>query len=166
MRIVLCSKCSLHYRPTMGECPHCVRSPPLSYRKSLTMVTTLLGLSLIGCGDKEEDTAMMDDSATQDTSMEETAEPPYGVGALDEDGDGFLWEEDCDDSDPFTFPGAAENDSTTECMKDSDGDGFGDDGTGLFVSGTDCNDNDATINPSASEVLEDGIDQDCDGVAQ
>ncbi len=32
---------------------------------------------------------------------------------------------DCDDTDPFTFPGSAELDSTTTCMKDADGDGYG-----------------------------------------
>jgi hypothetical protein len=58
---------------------------------------------------------------------------------------------------------------------DADGDGYGDELTGSYVctvaSGyttrtgdTDCNDNDATINPGAAEVADDGIDQDCDGV--
>ena len=32
---------------------------------------------------------------------------------------------DCDDLDPFTFPGSAENDSATSCMRDADGDGYG-----------------------------------------
>ncbi|WP_406828748.1 PHB depolymerase family esterase [Microbulbifer sp. ARAS458-1] len=38
---------------------------------------------------------------------------------------------------------------------DSDGDGFS--------SGSDCNDQDASINPAATEICDDGIDQNCSG---
>ena len=48
---------------------------------------------------------------------------------VDDDEDGFTADEDCDDTDPNTYPGVAEFDSVTDCMKDSDGDGYGDDGT-------------------------------------
>ena len=34
---------------------------------------------------------------------------------------------DCDDADPVTYPGAAFNESTTACMTDFDGDGYGED---------------------------------------
>jgi hypothetical protein len=44
----------------------------------------------------------------------------------DADGDGFDCD-DCDDADPFTYPGAAYMESASDCMRDEDGDGWGDD---------------------------------------
>ncbi|MBW2253706.1 MAG: SUMF1/EgtB/PvdO family nonheme iron enzyme [Deltaproteobacteria bacterium] len=69
---------------------------------------------------------------------------------------------DCDDTDEFAFPGAAVSDSPTECMRDSDGDSYGDDTSeALFVSGTDCEDANALINPGMAEFLN-AVDDDCD----
>ncbi|MFH1464392.1 MAG: MopE-related protein, partial [Pseudomonadota bacterium] len=57
-------------------------------------------------------------------------------------------------------------DSATACMRDHDGDGWGDaiPGAGRIVPGSDCDDGDDAIQPGAVEVC-DEIDQDCDGVA-
>ena len=45
----------------------------------------------------------------------------------DADNDGFLsCKGDCDDSDAYTYPGAAELESSNACMRDADQDGFGD----------------------------------------
>ena len=65
--------------------------------------------------------------------------------------DTWLWDEDCDDNDPHTYPGAAEQDSETDCMRDFDGDGFGDSAPeqSSVVPGTDCDDSDANVNPEA-----------------
>lgn len=55
---------------------------------------------------------------------------------------------------------------------DGDGDSYGDPATGtatirpprLYVAdGSDCNDNDPSINPDANEVFGDGVDSNCDG---
>jgi len=88
----------------------------------------------------------------------------------DEDEDGWLSDEfdggDCDDHQADTFPGAAEHDSDSACMVDSDGDGFGSEtpgGVGVNP-GTDCDDGDATRHPGATEVDGDGVDSDCNGV--
>ena len=72
---------------------------------------------------------------------------------------------DCDDLDPFTFPGSAENDSSTSCMRDVDADGYGDSApTNTSVTaGTDCDDMQPSISPAGTEIPADGVDQNCDG---
>ena len=71
---------------------------------------------------------------------------------------------DCDDLDPFTYPGVAQLDSTTLCLRDLDGDGYGDDSpaNSSVSAGTDCDDAQAAISPSATEIAADGQDQNCD----
>ena len=75
---------------------------------------------------------------------------------------------DCDDADPLAFPGAAILEPTPfggdpECMRDHDGDGYGDaSATGSITVGSDCDDTDADVHPDATEVC-DGIDTNCDG---
>jgi hypothetical protein len=95
---------------------------------------------------------------------------------------------DCDDQDETINPNASdicdgldndcdgifEEDAVfTTYFTDQDNDGFGDDatatelcvdpGTGFSLTGGDCDDQDETINPNASDVC-DGLDNDCDGI--
>ena len=109
-----------------------------------------------------------DDAIDTSTWYEDGDGDGYGTSdssttACDAPSDYVSDDTDCDDSDSNTHPGAAENDSSTDCMTDSDGDGYGDSGaTGDVVAGTDCDDSDSGINPGASESVADGVDQDCD----
>ena len=94
---------------------------------------------------------------------------------VDRDGDGFGSPgvpecpagamDDCDDTDPLTNPGAAEQcdglDNNCDGIvvydeADNDSDGW------MFCEG-DCDDADPTVNPGASELC-DGLDTNCDGV--
>ncbi len=87
----------------------------------------------------------------------------------DADGDGFALLGtsggiiDCDDFDDTCFPGAAPLDDPVACMRDRDGDDYGDDQAAPPINpGTDCDDNDLLSYPGAPELPDDGIDQNCD----
>jgi hypothetical protein len=112
-------------------------------------------------------------------------DPAGTAEAVDGDGDGWLADEDCDDTDPGVYPGAAEtcDGRDEDCdgqvdedavdaellYADADGDGFGDAdqdavqcaGPGLVADATDCNDRDPGVFPGAVERC-DGVDEDCD----
>jgi hypothetical protein len=120
-----------------------------------------------------------DDCDDQDASTNPAAdEIPYdgadndceGDGDLtDVDGDGYdsdtVGGDDCDDYDDEVHPGAVDDcgggdedcDGEEDEDEDADGDGFS------SCSG-DCDDSDASINPDAEEIAQDGIDQNCNGV--
>jgi len=96
---------------------------------------------------------------------------------------------DCDDAEASTYPGADEycdghdddcdgdtdEDDAVDASTwyaDTDGDLHGDplstdractQPSGYAADATDCDDGDASINPSATEATADGMDQDCDG---
>ncbi|HMQ49082.1 MAG TPA: MopE-related protein [Saprospiraceae bacterium] len=97
---------------------------------------------------------------------------------------------DCDDGAAAVFPGAPEicDGIDNDCAngiddglifltyyEDRDGDGFGDLNStsescvgaapiGFVTDNTDCDDNDANRYPSASEIPDNGVDEDCSGV--
>ena len=109
----------------------------------------------------------------------------WHLPSTDTDGDGWSDTLDCGPTDPTVSPSGVElpddgidqdcdGVDATECFTDIDGDGFGisvllfaldgdctDAGESLFD--TDCDDGEASINPGASEIPDDGIDQDCSG---
>ncbi|MCP4916010.1 MAG: hypothetical protein GY913_03720 [Proteobacteria bacterium] len=78
-----------------------------------------------------------------------------GVSDGDEDDDGqdavIFGGQDCDDGDPDTFLGAAPNDDELACMRDADGDAWGDLlATGDIEGGSDCFDDDSGAFPGAA----------------
>ena len=93
---------------------------------------------------------------------------------IDNDGDGFTEDADCNDFDADVNPGAVENctdgidnncnglvdavdPTAVNCpVPDVDGDGF-------TVDQGDCDDADATVFPGAVEDCTDGVDNDCNG---
>ena len=92
---------------------------------------------------------------------------------VDNDGDGFTAFDDCNDNNPGINPGAVELcdgidnncdgsvDEGCQTCTDADGDGFfAQLGCNTLV---DCDDNEATINPSSPESCNDNIDNNCDG---
>ncbi len=109
---------------------------------------------------------------------------------VDEDGDGFTNDVDCDDTNPDVNPDASEvcDDIDNNCdgrnnenqtflswWVDADGDGFGGgpvDSTivdcrrpdGYVQNNDDCDDINPNINPDADEIPNNGIDEDCDGM--
>jgi len=94
----------------------------------------------------------------ENATATQACDAPSGMSATNDD---------CDDSDGDTAPGAATEDSATACMTDADGDGFGSDTvTGTVQAGSDCDDSSATINTDATEICDTSdTDEDCNGVA-
>lgn len=109
---------------------------------------------------------------------------------IDNDNDGFASDLDCDDNNSTINPGASEicdgkdnncNGSIDDGLpqftfyEDKDNDGYGNLAvaksecsntlpTGFVTSSTDCDDTNPNINPSATDIANNGIDENCDGI--
>ena len=130
---------------------------------------SFLSLVLFACGN------------TDKSSFDENTD--NGSILRDVDGDGYTSDEDCDDNNSFVYPGATENCDgvdnncdgdrdegvTVTSYLDTDGDGFGNINgilesceipEGYVPNGTDCDDTEENIFPSAPEIC-DGLDNNC-----
>lgn len=150
--------------------------------KRLRVVTLVFGISLLACigaPNKNQESA-----DTADSHPYEEPEP------VDADQDGYTEDEDCDDHDRESYPGAPElcdhhdnncDGETDEAgavdertyYEDRDGDGYGNPRSsdtacsapdGYVNDNTDCDDRDRDANPGMDEICGDLTDNDCDGV--
>ncbi|MEL6345368.1 MAG: putative metal-binding motif-containing protein [Myxococcota bacterium] len=141
----------------------------------------MLGLTSLGCSEPE--TGPSTRGLTNDEGLSST---------VDQDGDGSLADEDCDDANATVYPGADEvcNDIDDDCdgliddedalaagagmvfYADADGDGFGDPAVstarcqpaaGVVDNSADCDDTLDAVHPDAVEICND-IDDDCDAL--
>lgn len=164
MNFQLCQACGQHFWMIDTQCPHCKTSSKSKWLKESTnaAVTLLLGLGVVGCNNNSnKDSTEVNDSAViiepsgdalygvPDSGIDTADAPLYGVPDVDNDVDGFPMEVDCDDENPNTYPGAAELESTTACMTDEDGDGYGDSNpsNANVTPGTDCDDSNPDVFP-------------------
>ncbi|MEY3211934.1 MAG: hypothetical protein RIT28_2415, partial [Pseudomonadota bacterium] len=139
-----------------------------------------------GADDSSADDSSADDSSADDSSADDSGADD-SAAAVDEDGDGFDVDQDCDDGDAGVFPGAEErcDERDNNCdgevdegvlatfYADLDEDGYGDEAVaeeaceapeGFVSRPGDCDDGDARFNPTAEELdCEDPNDYNCDG---
>ena len=156
------------------------------------MLWALLGGSIVSvtaCGEKEAE--ICNDSMDNDgNGLSDCYDEACATDAtcVDEDGDGFVQADDCDDTNALSFPGADEicDESDNNCngeidenpidgtpfYGDADLDGYGDAAQlltacsvseGVADNAYDCDDTNADINPDAEEVCDD-VDNNCDNV--
>lgn len=82
----------------------------------------------------------------------------------DTDLDGYCTPDDCNDSDPFTYPGATElcDGLDNSCDGIVPPEELDSDSDGVRVCGDDCDDTNENVKPGQAEVC-DGVDSNCDG---
>ncbi len=143
-----------------------------------------------GTGDS---TLSADSGPPGDTGADTAADSGADTASADADGDGYtIAQGDCDDADPAVNPGAAEDCATpaddncdgstndpnatgcTMLYADADGDHYGGTDSACLCTitatysvtiGGDCDDANSAVNPSAVEICENFVDDNCDGSA-
>ena len=149
-----------------------------------------LGTSALGGDCDDADVAYNPGASETDCADPADYNCDGSVGTVDLDGDGYYACEECNDGDAAINPAGTEvcDGADNDCdgsvdeadaadaslwYADADGDGFGDAGAatgactvpvGYVGDDTDCDDAQSGVNPAETEVC-DGLDNDCDGLA-
>ncbi len=124
------------------------------------------------CNGKDDDCNDVTDDGFPDTDTDGMPDclDAEECDGLDNDGDGEI-DEDWGDVDGDGEPDCSDAEECDGVDNDGDGEideGFDADGDGFLACGpsaSDCDDADAAVNPDATEVAGNGIDDDCNGVA-
>ena len=156
------------------------------YYKFIISLMCCLFLATAGCSEEVVPEGDDDVEETPVPTPTPTATPETGPEDLDLDGYGA--DRDCDDTNAAINPGAPElcdgvdnncNSQTDEGFTmasyypDADQDGYGDSTQavqdckapeGYLSVGGDCDDANASINPTTSELVCNGLDEDCSGM--
>ena len=88
MQLELCAHCGAHVRAGADTCPHCTAARPTLGRTATAALLALALAAPAGCASEAEYGAIVQD--------------------VDEDGDGYFSNDDCDDADETVNPGATE----------------------------------------------------------
>lgn len=102
-------------------------------------------------------------------ALPQAADQSFAGKPVDADGDGYKSTVDCNDNDPtvWVLNSCGQCAPESACggggCVDSDSDGYDAYNAAGCPTGDDCNDNNFSVNPGATEVCGDGIDNDCTG---
>ncbi len=76
MKLRACKSCGNHILNIDNNCPHCTSRSGTGKKVAFA---TLLGIAVMGCGSKDEDSASDTSEPSQEPTSEPTFEPEYGV---------------------------------------------------------------------------------------
>jgi hypothetical protein len=90
MRLALCSLCERHVQPEARECPFCGTRLGVAIWQPTVVLATMLGMALVGCGDKSSEGASGSASMSAGTSGMATDAKAESTGVDDvPDGGGY-----------------------------------------------------------------------------
>ena len=142
-------------------------------------------------GSTDEDSAVDAPTWYKDADRDGHGDPSSTRAACSKPSGYDADDDDCDDTDSSIYPGATETcdgvDQDCDSVIDNDAvdlntwyfdqdrDGYGDDGRDVMAcdapssrytaTGGDCDDTTSSVNPAATEVCDNGVDEDCDGAS-